>query len=123
MDSRGLPARFEAEEQIAIAQRQTTEARQQVQAEGLGVSGRRRALADLFHKAGLDIIGVQEARTREAKQWKCGHYWIISSGAAEDGSAGVELWIHERLGLNPKDIHVVHLDPRRLLAALRLPCG
>ena len=56
---------------------------------GMNASARRIALAELFDQEGIQILGVQEARTRWRRRWWCREYWMVSSGATEAGNAGV----------------------------------
>eukprot|EP00435_Cladocopium_sp_Y103_P046244 s495_g13.t1 len=85
-----------------------------------------------WHKAGAQVVGVQEARTA-AGQYESPHYRILASGAkiARAPLYGCELWIHRTLPL-AKDAQgspitlgdakliVQHADPRRLFVQAQL---
>ena len=81
-------------------------------------SAQRMALADAFDDRRIMIAGIQESRTRTSGSSTCGRYTMWRS-AAQDGQAGVELWLHASLPAT-HELVVVHRDPRRLLAAFHL---
>ena len=87
---------------------------------GLGQSARSSLLQAQFSKAGIDIVGVQEART-ESSQRTAALFHVWSTGAAPGGHLGCELWISVSCGIAPTEVTVAHADPRRLVCSVASP--
>ena len=86
---------------------------------GLGQSARSSLLQAQFSKAGVDIVGVQEARM-ESAQRTAALFDVWSAGAAPGGHLGCELWISVSCGIAPTEVTVAHADPRRLVCSVAL---
>ena len=87
---------------------------------GLCQSARSSLLQAQFSKAGIDIVGVQEART-ESSQRTAALFHVWSAGAAPGGHLGCELWISVSCGIAPTEVTVAHTDPRRLVCSVASP--
>ena len=89
-------------------------------ASGLGQSARSSLLQAQFSKAGVDIVGVQEARM-ESSQRTAALFHVWSPGAAPGGHLGCELWISVSCGIAPTEVTVAQADPRRLVCSVASP--
>ena len=87
------------------------------------VSARRLFLEDQFHQRGLHIVGLQETRTRKAHNRPGRHYQSVAAAADTKGNFGVEIWIHQKLGISTKDLVCLHAEPRILVITFELLCG
>ena len=87
---------------------------------GLGQSARSSLRQAQFSKAGVDIVGVQEARM-ESSQRTAALFHVWSAGAAPGGHLGCELWISVSCGIAPTEVTVAHADPRRLVCSVASP--
>ena len=72
---------------------------------GLGQSARSSLLQAQFSKAGVDIVGVQEA-WMESSQRTAALFHVSSAGAAPGGHLGCELWISVSCGIAPTEVTV-----------------
>ena len=87
------------------------------------VSARRIFLEDQFHQRGLHIVGLQETRSREAHKRLGRRYLSVVSAADPRGGAGVEIWLHGKLGLVEKSVVCLHAEPRIFVVTFDLLCG
>ena len=76
-------------------------------------SVRRRVLADAFSRKRIDVVGLQETRTRNSTFRVCGGFHMVTS-AAVFGQGGVEIWIKKCL-CDSSGIFVLHATARILL--------
>ena len=81
--------------------------------------GRVALLEKEFDEVGADIIGIQESRVQGNFEYDGQIYHMISSGATEIGSHGVQIWLHRRLGASVVSTDAV--SPRLLFAVVDLP--
>ena len=79
---------------------------------GLNVAARSLELQSQFAQLGLDIVGVQEARTSQDKR-ASGFYTIVSSGCTSRKQLGTELWLRRDIA-SPDQIQPLATDPRIL---------
>ena len=89
---------------------------------GLTITARSAAIQMQFHRHGIHIAGIQEARTQGPSQRSSEHYTILTSGA-EASSLGCELWVANKVctgshlgGHITPDIYMLDYAPRHLLA-------
>jgi hypothetical protein len=87
---------------------------------GEGLSARRLHLEDCFDRLGLDMVGIQEGRRREAMRCNGRHYTMVAAAADRAGGAGVELWLHRRLRIEEGSVICLHAEPRRMFVRLAL---
>ena len=67
---------------------------------------------------GLQLVGIQEGRSRNAGIWRCGDYWCVVAGATPAGTAGVECWLHTSLCRDKRNIFPHFASPRHLLLSI-----
>ena len=88
-----------------------------------GASLKASELARQFDQQGIDLIGLQECRSKHTQTAKVGEY-VRLIAASDQGQAGVELWLHiaaleKKLGcrIKPHDDVCVRYSSPRILAA------
>ena len=88
----------------------------------MGVSARRLEIAVQADRAGIQILGIQESRLRGQRVMTCHHYTMVMAGADPEGCAagGVELWVHDSLGVTKDEIFLISFTPRYLVARITL---
>eukprot|EP00438_Fugacium_kawagutii_P035096 Skav226926 [mRNA] locus=scaffold3728:154664:160270:- [translate_table: standard] len=72
------------------------------------VGARMELLCLQFQAAGVDMVGIQESRSRLHGHCMCGDFHVISSSADASGHDGVQLWIAKVVGSAPHAVHVAH---------------
>ena len=95
-----------------------------------GLQGRDVLIMEQCHEHGLNIVGLQEARTSGPSSSSTSHYHVVRSGANPRGQYGCELWISTDLPFTngtcrqsffkPADLTIVSTSPRHILAAVRM---
>lgn len=91
--------------------------------EGLNVVGRAAVLMKQCKQAMLDMVGVQEARTKQGIR-ECEDYIVVAGGCMEGHAVlGCELWLAKEwangeVRMNCKDVQVVLAKPRILHVSL-----
>ena len=83
-------------------------------------STRRCQLADSIAALGVQVLGVQEARAREPTCRECAGYFMVGAQADDAGGSGVELWLHESLGVRRDMIWCLSAGPRLLVVRVTL---
>ena len=104
---------------IATANVLTFHPQEEDQGETWEPSARRAALAKLVREVGVDVLGVQEGRSRKDLFVMCKGYAMWISAATPGGSGGTELWINTNSCDRTRAVVSVR-DPSRLLVTCRV---
>ena len=83
-------------------------------------STRRCQLADSMAALGVQVLGIQEARACEPTCRECAGYFMVGAQADDAGGSGVELWLHESLGVRRDMIWCLSAGPRLLVVRVTL---
>eukprot|EP00929_Paragymnodinium_shiwhaense_P069733 TRINITY_DN35186_c0_g1_i3.p1 TRINITY_DN35186_c0_g1~~TRINITY_DN35186_c0_g1_i3.p1 ORF type:complete len:1769 (+),score=383.89 TRINITY_DN35186_c0_g1_i3:478-5784(+) len=89
---------------------------------GMNVLGRGRMLMQQFNGAGVKVVGIQEARSSEAK-YMTEHY-LVASSAADKGNYGCQIWLAKKwpgFCIASKHLTVLVSRPRLIMVAVRSP--
>ena len=82
-------------------------------------SARRAALARQIREVGVDILGIQEGRSRKDHFVVCEGYAVWISAATPGGSGGTELWISTNVCNHTQAIVSIR-DPSRLVVTCNI---
>ncbi len=85
---------------------------------GLAISGRTALLEGMFHSSGYQVVGIQEARLPGSLHRDGVHYRMYTSPGTQQGTHGVQCWIHHGLTRQVMDVRAV--SPRLLGLVLAL---
>ena len=92
------------------------------------MGARAESLARQFHDCNLQIIGLQETRSRLDGHTMLDNFHVLSAPAQKRGHGGVQLWVkrtlHDeklRLDIEQSHLFILHASSRRLV--VRLACG
>ena len=117
-----LPLKFASANVLSLLDPKKKSRASEARMAGLTVTARSAAIQMQFHRHGIHIAGIQEARTQGPSQRSSEHYTILTSGA-EASSLGCELWVANKVctgshlgGHIAPDIYLLDYAPRHLLA-------
>ena len=107
----------------------TPSEQQSARAAGIFETGRMQVLQSVFLNKGLQLIGIQEARSQGPEVRVMSHYVALSSGSTPAHTHGCELWIAASLPFlvagkpvlcTPSCVSIVKAFPTLLVASLSL---
>ena len=102
---------------VATANVQTMNPKDEHRGASWEASARRTALAMQFKANGLDVIGIQEGRSRIAGRCEIEGYHVLRGQASPAGQYGCELWVSAELCPDPKQLKVFKEQPRMLMVS------
>ena len=102
---------------VATANVQTMNPKDEHRGASWEASARRTALAMQFKANGLDVIGIQEGRSRIAGRCEIEGYHVLRGQASPAGQYGCELWVSAELCPDPKQLKVLKEQPRMLMVS------